>query len=195
MKRQINARPRSTGRRSAAAKQKHSPAKAASKAGAPHIEFAGYVLAALRELARQQAVRTEEVLRWIESKFGVRIPQDSFAACVDELGGLVERRGDEIVPSPEWLVLRRSPYFDARQANAMLQKQAVAVHIHDNVLSKLDAVFMDAGSANEAIAREMARGDRGPLTVMTNNMRAVRAFLVNSSIRVLITGGIYIIED
>lgn len=86
-------------------------------------------------------------------------------------------------------------YFDERRSSSAHGKCAVAAHIHDNILNTLDAVFMDAGSACEAIAWEMALGKRGHFTVMTNNMRAVRAFLTNRSIRIRITGGTYVVDD
>lgn len=86
-------------------------------------------------------------------------------------------------------------YFDARQSTNQLEKLAVAKHIHENMLQKLDAVFMDGGSACCAIAKEMAEGGKGHFTVVTNNMRALHCFMENRTIRVIVTGGLYVVED
>ena len=86
-------------------------------------------------------------------------------------------------------------FFQERKVISFREKQAVAAYIHDELLDELDAIFMDAGSACEAIAWEMALGDKGHFTVMTNNMRAVNAFLTRPSIRIRITGGTYVVDD
>lgn len=86
-------------------------------------------------------------------------------------------------------------YFKARRSTSRQAKRAVAIHIHRKILNRLDAVLLDAGSGCEAIAREMANGNKGHFTVITNNMRAIRAFMTNRSIRVHATGGYYMVED
>ena len=93
------------------------------------------------------------------------------------------------------ITVSKDTYYAARQATSPLAKRAVAMHIHKNILTPLDTVLLDAGSACEALAAQMAHGGKGHFTVITNNMRAISKFMYNPSIRVHVTGGRYVLDD
>src|SRR5262245_43388307 len=93
-----------------------------------------------------------------------------------------------------WNHMLPSNFIEARKLIDRRAKKIVAMHIHQRILKPLSAIFLDAGSACEAIAIEMANDDKH-FTVMTNNMLAVAAFKCNRRIRIEITGGSYDVED
>jgi DeoR/GlpR family transcriptional regulator of sugar metabolism len=98
--------------------------------------------------------------------------------------------------SPRAKLKSRNPsFFEARNATSRKEKAAVAIHIHERLLNRLDPVFLDGGSACEAVSMEMACGSKGHFTVMTNNMRAVRTLRTNETIRINVTGGSYLVDD
>jgi hypothetical protein len=103
------------------------------------------------------------------------------------------RRGMRL--SPLVTIENRSTFYTSRAKLNLAPKRAVAMHIYEKLLDELDSVFMDAGSANGAIAEEMAYGEKKNFTILTNNVRAVRTFLANPTIRTFVTGGAYDVED
>lgn len=124
-----------------------------------------------------------------------KVPEGLFLDALEALSPLVSVHNGVIYPLPEWAPESVMSFFEARRGIAYEAKRAVATYIHEHYLKSLDAVLLDSGSGCEAVAHEMANGDKGHFTVITNNMRALRAFLTNRTIRLYVTGGSYRIDD
>ncbi|HOZ46395.1 MAG TPA: hypothetical protein PLO37_14850 [Candidatus Hydrogenedentes bacterium] len=133
----------------------------------------------------------ECLLRRVKSLTGECVRREQLEEDFRFLLPMIARRDDKVYLSGR----TSGTYYAARKATSYEGKLAVAMHVHNNLLSKLDSVFLDAGSACEAIAWEMAQGDKGHFTVITNNMAAINAFVTNPSIRLHLTGGCYIKDD
>lgn len=129
----------------------------------------------------------------LEKSIRRRVSDSLFRDALNELSPIVAVVGNLVYPSPD--LLRLDGYFDARNSRSRRAKIAVAKHVHENMLNRLDAVFIDAGSACAAICTEMAWGQKGHFTIMTNNMRAVPTLIANRTIRIFLTGGSYNVED
>lgn len=116
---------------------------------------------------------------------------DALEEDLELLAPLVVRRRDKVYLTGQLA----DTFYGARKAESCQAKKAVAMYVHKHLLQKLDSVLVDAGSACEAIAWEMAKGEKGHFTVLTNNMAAIHAFVTNPSIRLHLTGGYYVIDD
>lgn len=110
------------------------------------------------------------------------------------MGPLVTPSRKGLVLSPLLTSVHGSTFYSSRASLHPATKRVVAMHIY-NELEELDSLFMDAGSANGAIAEEITYGNKQNFTILTNNVRAVRMFLANRTIRAYVTGGIYEMED
>lgn len=125
----------------------------------------------------------------IKNHLETSISDAALRALLRSLSALVVVDDDHVYPR------RMSSFFGARQKLGTDAKRAVAMHIHRKMISSLESVFMDAGSACAAVAEEIASGEKGHLTVMTNNMAAVFALMKNNTVRIALTGGLYLRED
>ena len=144
--------------------------------------------------APPEGLAASTMLAELAGRFHIRVDQSLLSQAISQLHPYVSAEG-AIVSLNENQLASKESFFQERKELGAREKQAVAAHIHDELLDTLDAIFMDAGSACEAIAWEMALGEKGRFTVMTNNMRAVKAFLRRRSIRMRITGGTYVVDD
>lgn len=157
--------------------------------------LSGHILAVARERIDRMGMPVDKVKSYVEQRLGFAVDMKVFREAAEHIVPLIDVEGKVIYPSAELLRAKASSFFDARRSARRREKRAVAKHIHDNMMSTLGAVFLDGGSACEAIAEEMARGSKGQFTVMTNNRKAVKAFMTNENIRIHLTGGIYKYDD
>ena len=158
----------------------------------------GVVLQMLKD-SPSHTVKTTDVLAALsadpENRDIDNIDKVYFEKAMSVLEPFVVARNGKLRLTSSFCSPRPASFFDERKGMDTEEKLAVAAYIHDELLNELDAIFMDAGSACEAIAWEMACGNKGHFTVMTNNMRAVRACLTRPSIRIRLTGGTYVVDD
>src|SRR5436309_1516274 len=87
----------------------------------------------------------------------IRLEKKVVKEALNYLTPLVQIDGDYVYPSAELLQSREVSFFDTRRSTSRREKRAVAKYVHDTMMTTLGAVFLDGGSACEAIAEEMAR--------------------------------------
>jgi DeoR/GlpR family transcriptional regulator of sugar metabolism len=145
--------------------------------------------------AKDRIDDARDIVRRLKSRYGLIATAGDAEAALKSLGSIVTLSPRGLVLSPLLMSADRSTFYSARSRLSPASKRLVAMHIYQNVLEELDSLFMDAGSANGAIADEMTYGKKQHFTVLTNNVRAVRMFLANRTIRTLVTGGGYDVEE
>ncbi|QDT94840.1 Glycerol-3-phosphate regulon repressor [Gimesia aquarii] len=157
--------------------------------------ISGVVLEVIRENSKRSGLKIDTISDLIRNLLGYKVDREVIINSIQHLIPLVDLEGQRVYPSAELLRSKDTSFFDTRKSTSRRAKRAVAKHIHDNMMSTLGAVFLDGGSACEAVAEEMARGEQSQFTVMTNNRKAVKAFMTNDKIRIHLTGGIYKSDD
>ncbi|MSV30046.1 MAG: DeoR/GlpR transcriptional regulator [Bryobacterales bacterium] len=160
-----------------------------------HLAHLGYVLESIKAAPEGQRVDETTLPALILAKHHVEVDPSTVKLALKELEGVVCRCPCGFRLSPVAIHDQRGSFFDTRSQRAQEAKRAVAIHAYDHMLDELEAIFLDAGSANYAVAEELAWGSKRNLTVLTNNARAVRILLANPTIRIFVTGGVYDVQD
>ena len=159
-----------------------------------HLKYIGYVIEILRTGADRR-INPNNLRGLLKSRFDIEATEEDLRAALQAIAPLVAETKKGLLLSPLATIEDRSSFYASRVKLNPAPKRSVAMHIYQHILEELDSVFLDAGSANGAIAEEMAYGDKHNFTVLTNNVRAVRIFLANRTIRTFVTGGVYDVED
>lgn len=157
--------------------------------------IAGAVLTVLRTHLERAGLPIDTICEHLQKSLNCKVDREAVIGAIQLLIPLVDLEGQYVFPSAELLRAKDNSFFDTRRSTSRREKRAVAKHIHDKMMSTLGAIFLDGGSACEAVAEEMARGKQSQFTVMTNNRKAVKAFMTNDKIRIHLTGGIYKFDD
>lgn len=159
-----------------------------------HQQYVGYIVELLRK-GEDTRISMEGLPDLLRSRFGVKATIDGVSKAVESVAPLIVETKRGLVLSPQISKENQSHFYTSRVKLHPAPKRSVAMHIYQHMLEELDSVFMDAGSANGAIAEEMAYGEKRNFTVLTNNVRAVQTFLANTTIRTFVTGGVYDTAD
>ena len=166
-----------------------------TSSGNAFLQYVGYVFDLVASPPVDQRVDVETLPGLVAERFGVQLPPSCAKEALARLDRVICRTPRGYVLSPLAAQNSRATFFENRAGGSQRAKRAVAAFIYREMLSPLEALFLDAGSANFAIAEELAWGAKKNFTVLTNNVRAVRMFLANPTIRVFVTGGVYDVED
>jgi len=159
-----------------------------------HLRLVGYVLELLKAPDTDR-LYAQDLPSLLKGRFGISATNEEVEKALFAVAPLVAETTRGLLLSPIVTAEHRSSFYSSRAKLNRAPKRSVAMHIYRFILEELDSIFMDAGSGNGAIAEEMAYGEKRNFTVLTNNLRAVRTFLANPTIRTFVTGGVYDVED